>query len=193
MPRQTPRKGRLSLCSDGTWFKMPPMRNLLAISFLVLPFAALGGFYKWQGPDGQTYYSDRPVPGAEPLGLKVERTAEAADAQGEDDRPVGDPGPYEDFTILVPEPNQTVRDADGKALVSLLINPALAADSRLEILLDGQPLPGTTREAQIQLHGVSVGSHRIQARILDEANEVVASSPVVDFHMRKPLPEDATP
>ncbi len=169
------------------------MRNLVALSFLLLPLAALGGFYKWQGSDGQTYYSDRPVLGAEPVVLKVDRTEEAADTQVVSQAPVGDPGPYEDFTILVPEQNQTIRDADGKALVSLLIDPALAADSRLEILLDGQPLPGTAREAQIQLQGVAVGSHRIQARILDDANEVVASSPVVDFHMRKPLPEDATP
>jgi len=170
------------------------MRCLIALALSLLPLTASSGFYKWQGPDGQTYYSDRPVPGAEPLGIKAEPTNPAPDGPAPDAPDTqGDPGPYEDFQVLVPESNQTLRDPEGKVDVSLLVNPALDEEARLEILLDGQPVAGTTQQLQLQLRGVIVGTHRLQARILNSSGEVVASSPAVSFHMRKALPEDATP
>ena len=60
---------------------------------------------------------------------------------------------------------------------------------RVERIAADQLVPGDVGGTQILLKGLPYGSHRVQARIRDDLDEVVASSPPVHFHLRKPLPE----
>ena len=169
------------------------MRALPSIGFLLLPFLASAGVYKLEGPDGRVLYSDRPISGAEPIGIQIDRGKEAAKVTASETETAAVLGPYESFEIVVPEPNQTLRDAEGRVNLSLLVEPPLASDHRLRILLNGRPVEGDTRDTQVQLQGLTFGSHRVQVRIQDELDETVASSTSVDFHLRKPLPEGPPP
>lgn len=169
------------------------MRALLSIATLLLPLLAAAGVYRWVDPDGRIQYSDRPVSGAERVGIQLDRSVESAEAQVPTEEGGLELGTYDSFEILAPEPNQTLRDAEGKVDLSLLIEPPLAPDHRLQILVDGQPVTGDAQGAQIQLLGLAFGSHRIQARIKDDLDETVATSTAIDFHLRKPLPEDLRP
>lgn len=156
---------------------------------LLLPLLADAGVYKWIGPDGQIHYSDRRVSGAERVGVKAHRPPSPTEAAADDQVQDADAGLYENFEILSPEQNQTLRNAEGKVELSLLIEPALSSDHKIELILNANPVPGEAGGSQILLQGLSFGSHQVQARILDQYDEVVALTPVVDFHLRKPVPE----
>jgi hypothetical protein len=169
------------------------MRASAAIPILLLPFFVDAGVYKWRGTDGQIQYSDRPVTGAERVGIAFDRYAPASGSGDTAEETDADPGPYSAFEIAAPEPNQTIRDAEGELQLSLLVNPPLAADHRLQILVDGHPVPGEIQGTQISIKGLSFGSHRLQARIRDLSDVTIASSLSIDFHLRKPLPENLRP
>ena len=121
------------------------------------------------------------------------RSLEATENKSAGGESGSDPGPYDSFEILNPQPNQTVRDAAGRIALSLLIEPPLSTDHRLQILVNGQPVPGNNRLPQVTIRGLAFGSNRVQARIHDDLDETIASSAVVDFHLRKPLPEEPRP
>lgn len=165
------------------------MRALLLIPTLLLPAAVGAGVYKWTGPDGQIQYSDRRASGSERVAIQDDRTSRVPTSQPSVSGEGADPGYYNALEIVEPEPGQTIRDADGKVGLALLIDPPLSADHRLQILLDGQLVRGDMRETQILLQGLPYGSHRVQIQIRDDSDEIVASSPPIHFHLRKPLPE----
>jgi hypothetical protein len=165
------------------------MRLSILILALIASLDAWSGVYRWIDPDGQIHYSDRPVSGADRVGIEFHRGTPVPQEAAQSGDPDADPGSYSSFQIVNPEPNQTLRTADGKVELGILIDPPLTAEHRVRILLDGQSVPGETRNTQILLNEVPFGSHRVQAQILDDEGSVAASSPLVDFHLRKPLPE----
>jgi len=166
------------------------MRALLILAFVFLPVAVLAGAYKWVGSDGTVHYSNHPVSGAEPVKIQVDTSQEVSEGETRAGRSNFDYGPYNRFEIVNPQPNETLRDAEGNVMLGLLIEPPLSEDHRLQILLNDQPLPGEGEGlgSQIQLRGLTFGSHRIQACIRDDLDEIVASTPVIDFHLLKPVP-----
>ena len=164
------------------------MRHLLLTSLLLVPALAAGQVYKWVDTNGKIHYSDRPVTGAETLGVPVHKAAPR-----ETPRPgQGVLGPYTQFEILDPADNTTIRDPEGNVQVSLLLEPALMEGHRLQIVTDGAPASGDAPGTQLRIGGLPLGSHQLQARIVNADGTLIASSPVVHFHLRKPEPEPAT-
>jgi hypothetical protein len=158
---------------------------------ILLPSPALGEVYKWTDASGRVQYSDRPVQGAQPVPVPTKKAPTESD---QTQTPVpGQLGPYTQLDIVTPEPNATFRDAEGKVELGLLLEPAPMEGHRLQILLDGTPIPGDVPGTQILLTGVRVGSHQVQARIQDLLDKVVATSAVITFHVRKPLPPEYQP
>lgn len=135
------------------------MRAYLVIASLLLPFFAFAGVYRWVGPDGQVNYSDRPQTGAERVRVRDHRRIAAAGNEESGEESDTDLGPYRAFEISRPTPNETLRDVDAKLELSLLIDPPLSAAHRVQVLLDGQKVPGDTRQTQIQLRDLAYGSH----------------------------------
>ncbi|MCG6861627.1 MAG: DUF4124 domain-containing protein [Chromatiaceae bacterium] len=169
------------------------MRALFSITVLLLPLISAADVYKWESPDGRTHYSDRAVSGAESVGIQVNPSAEPPKSPDQKEESAAASGPYDSFEIVNPLPNQTIRNAEGKVELSLLLDPPLSADHRLQILVNEIPVPGDNNGTQLVLTGITFGSHRVQARIQDNLNNTIASSPIVDFHLRKPLPEERLP
>jgi hypothetical protein len=159
---------------------------------IVLPGLALGEVYKWTDASGRIQFSDRPVQGAQPVPVPTKKTPPAESDKTQTPAP-GQLGPYTQLDIVTPEPNATMRDAEGKVELGLLLEPAPMEGHRLQILLDGTPIPGQVPGTQILLTGVRIGSHQVQARILDLLDKVVATSAVINFHVRKPLPPEQQP
>jgi hypothetical protein len=159
------------------------MRALLIPLLLLIPTLVLGQVFKWVDADGKVHYSDRPVSGAETLGVPVKKTPPAQQQPAPNQASLG---PYAQFEILAPEANATVRDAEGKVQVGLVLDPALMEGHRLQILVDGAPLSGEIPGTQLQINGMPFGSHQVQAQILDAGGSRIASSSVVRFHLRKP-------
>jgi hypothetical protein len=166
------------------------MRWPSALFLLILYSAgALAQIYRWVDSDGRTQYSDRPAPDAEALAIGGTEQRKAADPS---DRPVsGAPllGPYKSFEIVSPEPDQTLRQESANLPVSLLLDPPLISGHRLELVLDGTPIPvAQAVGTQVSLSGLAYGSHLAEAQIRNGAGAIVARTAPVNFHLRKPLP-----
>ncbi len=170
------------------------MRKLAVILLLSLPLPAAAGVYKSTGSDGSVQYSDRPLVGSEPVRIDVrDQTADPKAPGPETERPGAESGPYDAFEVVVPEPNATIRHSEGEVQIGLLIDPSLISEHRLRLELDGQQVPGDAAGTQVILRGLSFGSHRVRALIVDQLDEVIATTPPVDFHLRKQIPEPALP
>ncbi len=159
------------------------MRRILIALTLLVPAVVASQVYRWIDADGKTHYSDRPVAGAEALGIPVKTPLplqeKAAPAQSS-------PGPYIQFEIVAPADNSTVRDPEGNVTLGLVLEPQLMEGHRLQILTDGAPASGDIPGTQLRLSGLPLGSHQIQARIIDAGGTAIASSSVVRFHLLKP-------
>jgi hypothetical protein len=98
-------------------------------------------------------------------------------------------GPYKAFEILAPEVNATLRPETESVPFSLLIDPPLLDSHRLSVVVDGAPITvEAPNAAQLSLKGLGLGSHVAEAVINDTDGTLVARTPPVSFHLRKPLP-----
>jgi hypothetical protein len=161
------------------------MRRILVTLSLLIPALASGQVYKWVDSDGKVHYSDRPVAGAETIGVPARK------ARPPKDNPragQASPGPYAQFEIVAPVDNVTVRDPDGNVQVGLVLEPGLMDGHRLQILTDGAPAGGEIPGTQLRISGLALGSHQLQAQILDAGGTPIASSSVVHFHLLSPAP-----
>lgn len=189
----TSRKGRFPFEAAARLNYPFSMRLLIFIFLSLTSTLAVAEVYKWVGPDGRVQYSDRPVDGAKPIPIT------ATTGSNKHETPLNpvvadtNLGPYTAFEVINPESNSTLRHSGGTVPISLVLDPPLMSDHRLQIELDGQKVPGDMAGTQILLQGLSFGSHRAQAVILDEFEVSVAHTEVVNFHLRKPLPEKPLP
>jgi hypothetical protein len=159
------------------------MRRFLFTLSLLIPALAAGQVYKWIDTGGKVHYSDRPVAGAQPLAVPLQKSPPPQDKPP---RGQASPGPYAQFEIVAPADNVTLRDAEGSVQVGLVLDPALMDGHRLQILTDGAPASGDVPGTQLRISGLSLGSHQLQAQIIDANGAMIASSSVVQFHLLKP-------
>lgn len=169
------------------------MRPLLALILALIAASAGAEVYRWVDSEGRVQFSDRPVTGAEPVPLQAPRPEPTPEPEAAPRPAGGDTGPYASFEVVTPEPNATVRDAEGKVQISLLLEPSLAEGHRLRVLVNGQAPEGEGPGTQMVIQGLPFGSHRLQAEVLDELGVPIAYTAPIDFHLRKPLPETALP
>ncbi len=157
-------------------------RVLLTLSLLI-PALAAGQVFKWIDTEGKVHYSDRPIAGAEALDVPVQKSPPPQDKPTPGQ---ASPGPYVQFDIVAPVDNVSLSDAEGNVQVGLLLDPALMEGHRLQILTDGAPASGDVPGTQLRISGLPLGSHQLQAQIIDASGTPIASSSIVHFHLRKP-------
>jgi hypothetical protein len=168
--------------------------RLLTALLLAAAGTAAAGVFKYTGPDGRIQYTDRPVSGAEYVELPGGATAPSPPPEPQQPQvPDVELGPYETFEVALPEDGSTIRNQAGEVQLSLILIPPLQPEHRLQILVDGQPVPGDKPGTQVTLQGLVFGTHSLRAQILDDLDVPIAYTPQVTFHMRKPLPEGAAP
>jgi len=169
--------------------------RLLPSLLLAVVLPAGAQVYKSIGPDGRPIFTDRPLPDAQSLVLPRPRhsvPAESGPAQQPGES--GFLGSYDAFEIVAPADGDTIRDADGNVMVSLLLDPPLLAGHRLSVEVDGVAASGDLAgRTQMRLQGVHMGSHLLLARVFDDAGNVVAATSSVHFHLREPLPAGSLP
>jgi hypothetical protein len=145
--------------------------------------------YTWVDENGQTHYSDRPVPGSTLIeletaqGFTAPRPAipEAAEPEAEIDPAAA----YTAFDILQPQQQETLWNVAGNVGVSLNIAPVLQPGHHVGVFLDGELTDLDTTEVQFQLTEVFRGQHTMQAVILDNNGDVVLRSLAVTFMVQQ--------
>lgn len=149
------------------------------------PDPLVADIYRSVDDEGRVTFSDQAMPGAEAIAPAASQAVYGL-ARRDDlsASVVGDPGPYEAFAIATPSDNAVIESDDGRLDLGLLLIPSLMPGQRLRLLVDGQPVESGNGRTQLSLRRVSLGTHQLQARILDEAGATVAATATIAVHMR---------
>lgn len=170
----------------------------LIASFLLCCVALSTGaaeIWRWKDANGVTHYSDKPMPGAERMGLSIPApgspaTGEAAATPppeeyqpSEPPAPPAQPFAYKACIVTAPAPDETFRGVQPVA-VQLGIDPQLQPGHTVRVLFDGSPVAGWPSEStQYTLPEVFRGSHTLSVRVIDENGRSVCAGPTVTFHL----------
>ena len=165
------------------------MYKWLVLLSLLSTVASGQSAYTWVDENGQTHYSDRPVPGSAPIeletaqGFTAPRPAirEAAEPEAEIDPAAA----YTAFNILQPQQQETLWNVAGNVGVSLDISPGLQPGHHVGVYLDGELTDVGTTALQFQLTEVFRGQHTLQAVILDNDGGDVLRSLAVTFMVQQ--------
>jgi len=168
-------------------------RVILLMTCTVLASTALATTYVRVEKDGTKTYSDRPLPGGQPVDVQPAQTYSAP-------APTSSPGdsrrPREELEMreaanfrytlcqLSPGNDQTFTNP-AKVDIRLTLNPPLRPGDELKILVDGAPPPGAAGSLSVSLEQPDRGSHTVTAEIKDRYGKglCMASS---TFHVQRP-------
>lgn len=166
------------------------MRWSLALSLCLCALGVCAAVYKWQGPDGQTVFSDRPQEGAEEVKLPPLQTVPAlpvsrgVSPQGEDSSAAQDES-YQSFAIVTPTDDASIRDNAGNVDIKVLLEPGLQSAHRIRFLLDGQPFGEAVTSTSVTLANVDRGTHSLTAIVTSADGEELARTEPVTFHLHR--------
>ena len=172
---------------------MRPLLWILCLTFSVTASAAL---YRYVDENGDVVYTDRPVPGAEPVSPGTITVVPAPPkSQVEIEVDLGRPAESSDratqtekafqVRIVSPRPDEGVRANDGRVPVEVAVEPRPKRDTRLRFraFLDGQPTGPVSDQPRWILSDVPRGTHTLEAVVLDEKGQELARSAPVTFHV----------
>ena len=91
-----------------------------------------------------------------------------------------------DTRIVTPANNSTIPMGPGNFTVQAAMNPPLAPDENLQLLLDGEPVGAPQRIANWQLTNVYRGEHRLQVVRLDESGRQLDTSAASTVYVMRP-------
>lgn len=163
--------------------------RLACCLLLVVPvLSAQAEVYRYIDKHGNQVFTDAPREGAEMVPTKPVMTMPFPKGRATG---APDPGTAQQkkaavavyvVTLSSPPADTVYRRGEGEVPVAAAVSPSLAAEHRLEILLDGQPWEGSA----IPLNeSVERGTHTLVARVVDDKGAVLASSPTVSFHVQQ--------
>ncbi len=145
--------------------------------------------YKWTSEDGVVIYSDTYQTGAEKVSIstgKVHRNGSKAVAESNNDvQPVTVSSDYQSFEIAQPEDNETLRSEQGVVNVGLSLSPMLNAGHVIHVYLDGTKLNKDLTTTQFSLSELNLGTHSLQAKVVDAEGKPQITSQSISFHLRK--------
>jgi hypothetical protein len=91
-----------------------------------------------------------------------------------------------DTRIVAPANNSTIPMGPGNFTVQAALNPRLAPDENLQLLLDGEPVGAPQRIANWQLTNVYRGEHRLPVVRLDESGRQLDTSAASTVYVMRP-------
>lgn len=154
---------------------------LLSLLFTVVPSSAQT-VYKVVAADGTVTYTDKPVPGSEPVRLTKLNTAE----------PLASPSRLTtaqttqatNYTIIINNPAKeaTIRNNLGEVTISANIQPVASGSYQLH--MDGG-IVATSSSGVFRLSDIERGAHLIKISFVDNKGKILASSEQQTFYMHK--------
>jgi len=181
-----------------------PFEILLAAALLLTVWSLPGlaqDIYVTQDEQGNPVYSDRPrgdasapiilrdsnIYEAQPI-PEVEPRASHRRGQGNDDATVR-------YSVRITEPadEAAIRSPEGRVAVEVSVEPGLRSGHRLELLRNGEPVPGEGPGFSVQTY--DRGASEFVARVMDGDRELARSEAVTVYLLRRGLlsPAPANP
>jgi hypothetical protein len=142
--------------------------------------------------DGSKTYSDRPIPGGQPVELATAQTYSAPNvsvpASGQTPREQQLLEQMDDFryaSCAVTPTNDTSFTNPESINVGVALSPALRATDTITVTVDGQPIPGGPNALSAELTTVYRGSHTIAAIVKNRYGKTLCQATAA-FHVIRP-------
>ena len=163
------------------------MKQVLAI-FLgsLLAISASATTYVRVEKDGTKTYSDRPLPGGQPIDLRPAQTYSAPTPSANSASPNQQPTDAPDFRYescsLTPRNDETFHSPESVTL-SLSASPSLRFGDQVKFLVDGATVGGDGPSTS--LINPDRGSHTVNAHVSDRAGRTLCTA-TTTFHVQRP-------
>ncbi len=165
-------------------------RAIFVLLGLLAASTALAQAYRWVDNDGVVHYSDRPVPGAEPIILPKANTTSVRAYQRPEPTSQASQADntqaafrYESVEVVSPGAEETLWNIEGVLSVSVALNPSLQASHQVRAYFNGnaQIVSGTSFEIEEVYRGV----HNIQVEVIDATGKLMIRSRTNRFYVQQ--------
>ncbi|AGI26462.1 DUF4124 domain-containing protein [Pseudomonas sp. MT3] len=164
------------------------MRLILTALLLAAALPASAQIYKYTDANGKTVFTNQPPSnvGAQPVQLPPTNTVtpQVPVNTGEESGTAESQSAYAILALSNLPTDEALRVNNGTFVVDVVVQPALAADHQLQLLLDGQPYGAPTRSTSIGLESIDRGDHTLAVQVL-QGSQVIQSSPPVSFTLQR--------
>lgn len=164
----------------------------------MLPVLCDAAVYRWRDESGRVHYSDTPQPGAEEVDLPESSVYEAPPiakpATKPDAKPADEPeAAYRGVWIVAPAAGSSLWANDGAVQVQVGLDPGLQQGHKIRLKVDGREVSAT--QTSLVVHGITRGSHSLQAEVVSGTGAVLARSNAITFyvHQRSQLNDQGAP
>jgi hypothetical protein len=158
---------------------------LFVILLMVMPLFARD-VYKYIAKDGEVVYSERYHPDAERIKVNDSKKTVALHPDDLSDEARAAAGEYDNFSIVQPTENETIRNEETNVQVGISLTPKLAEGHVIHLFVDGTKLDSDIKQTQMTLQQLSRGTHSLQAKIANSEGEYLKESNSITFHLRQP-------
>lgn len=163
---------------------------LILLAFAAPAFAST--VWKWVDEQGVTHYSDRPVPGATKVEVRVGSSWDSTVPRSSTATapPSGSPAAadtkYRNFEIWRPENEQMFVNVGGQVSVEIRIDPALQPAHTLNLYLDGKLVEGfPDNTTSYALTDLPRGAHQVIATVNELRGRRIQETAPVTFTIRQ--------
>ncbi|MEL0657571.1 DUF4124 domain-containing protein [Psychromonas arctica] len=168
------------------------MKCSLFLSILLCFYATLTSaetkIYHWVDEKGKSHFADTAPPGTAEIIVKnknlVSTPQQQPDRANNTDRNKEEIIKYL-AEITTPKDDIAIRSNNGTLEVHVKTTPEKKSNQRLQLFLDGQSLGLPQISPTIRALNVDRGTHQIQVKLLDEANNILATTQVVTIHLQR--------
>ncbi|MDA7084799.1 DUF4124 domain-containing protein [Pseudomonas sp. SA3-5] len=165
------------------------MRRILTCLLLSLALPASAQIYTYTDANGNTVFTDQPPEGvaAQPVQLPPTNTVEPpapATPTISNGSETTTESPYRLLQVTGLPSTDALRANAGTFSVGIEVEPRLAANHRLRLLLDGQPYGQPSNVPRLQLTNVARGEHSLAVEVLS-GDESIQQSAAVTFAVQR--------
>ncbi|MFG0723301.1 DUF4124 domain-containing protein [Pseudomonas sp. GLN_6] len=166
------------------------MRPLLICLLLGLALPASAQIYKYTDANGNTVFTDQPPEGQATQNVELPKTNSVTMAVPAAPAPStpADSGtaaaPYSNLQLTGLPSDEALRANNGTFTVDVAIEPRLASNHLLRLLLDGKPHGQLSNAPRLQVSNADRGEHSLAVEVLS-AGKPIQQSPTVTFTVQR--------
>jgi hypothetical protein len=165
------------------------MRRILTCLLLTLALPASAQIYTYTDANGNRVFTDQPPEGmaTQPVELSPTNTVESqapATPTISDNSETTTAPPYQLLQLTALPSAEAIRANNGTFNVGVELQPRLASNHRLRLLLDGQPYGQPSNVPRLQLTNIDRGEHSLAVEVLS-GDESIQQSAAVTFAVQR--------
>lgn len=159
--------------------------SLIAASIALSAFAT--EIFVTRDKDGNPVFSDQPSKNAEKIIIQDIQTVpreNVGTSVGSSSNTIKELPKYNNFSIVSPKNDESIRENTGAMTVLLTLEPELRGNDSVSLYMDGQEV-ASGRQLSFSLSNVDRGTHTLQAKIKSSAGKSIFESNSITVHLQR--------